>query len=305
MSVSTVHYTHGIVLPSATFLGALSDCTPQNQLDYLVGYASGHATPLFTGIRRARPAVEFTCAQIATALGETGLTGASQAAGNTDLYLKKATDLGNREADASLAHIRLRMSLAYLYWSQINARQGQDAEIRLRCVPTWDGTNAPIVAAGSLALAGTAAASEFFTLGPVKVNGSFLTGIQSMSLDLGFEPQEAAGDGDVFTSFFGLKAINPVLTLETLDASAWTSYGVGGLALSAILIYLRKKEPDQGNYSDASTQHIKLTGTNGLVAIEQSAGAANNEHVTTVRIALRPVNSAAAALTIATGQAIA
>ncbi|MGE3666647.1 MAG: hypothetical protein AB7G51_08490, partial [Steroidobacteraceae bacterium] len=234
-----------------------------------------------------------------------GVTGASTAAGNVDLYFKKATDLGIREADASTVHQRLRAAQGYVYWTGIEASQGNEAQLATRFCTTFDGTNNPLVAAGGVALAGTPTAAEQFTLGPIKLNGSFLTGVRSWSLDLGFDTYEELADGDVFPTFFGMKQIMPVLTFRTLDETLWSSLTPSGTAISAAIAYLRRKQADSANYADGSSQHIAFTATNGIIVPVRSSGGRNDLREFECRLVFRAANASSQVLTVATATTIA
>jgi hypothetical protein len=307
MSVATLHVLHGIQTPSQ-FYSQVEDATPSPVVDAIMGEAAGFPQPLFRGVRGVRPEITFRTTQLATLLTEAGLTGASLTAGNCDLYYKKCTDLGIREADASLVHTRLRAVDAYLYWRTINARhQGPcTADARICCL--YDGTNAPLVAAGTLALAGTPTAAEHFGLGPITLNTVAQDGDVEATIDLGIETIEIGSNSDVYPTFFAVKRIAPVITLRGHGVERWVTYGLVGTALTGLTLYLRRLNPDAAGgiayYADASAQHLKFTATAGLITIDDSRGGGNDEATLGLRIALRAPTAAGNALTIATAQTI-
>jgi len=309
MSVGTMHVVHGINLPTGEFISQLDDATPAVNTDALVAYAAGHPQPLFRAARRQRPALDFTTPQIKTVFdaliaGTTAPYCRDLSGGNVDFYLKKATDLGVRTAAASSAHIRLRLAQSFLYWTGLRASQDGEAQLTARILPSWDGVNNPIVAAGGLALAGTSTAAEVFTLGPIKINGSFVGGLDDMSLDPGAQVWEKAADGDGWATFIALMQADPVLTFNTVAAEVWTTYALAGTPITALSVYLRRRKPNEGNYADADLQHIKITATAGQLHIDQSRGGINNESSHGLRIGLTAPSDAGSAFTIATAQAI-
>lgn len=309
MAVGTAHVLYGMLLPSGTLLAQLTQHTTSANIEDLIGFAAGHPQPLFTGSRMAKPDVSFDSPDLASVLTETGLAGASQAAGTgVDVFAKKITDLGVREADASLVHQRFRVAQSFLYPTSIQASQTGDASISARLAITYDGANAPLVAAGSLALAGTVPALSFFGLGPVKINGAFLLSVTDVRLDLNPQLIEVASDGDPYNTFVAVGQIQPVLSVTTLEAPTWVSLTPDGSNVTALKFWFRRRHPTDGlNHADGAAQHVSLTGTGGRVHIEQTTGGSDsNEPLsTTLRIPIKAPNVAGTTLTIATTDTIA
>jgi hypothetical protein len=277
MATATQWYLHGILLPSGSWISQLTDLTPATSTAHLSGYASGAVVPSFRAAQGIKPQFTFSTPQIATVLTACGLTGVGYAANNADLYFRKSSNLGSRVAIVTAEHQRLRAVRFLLYWTRITASQDGEARIECRLVPTFDGTNAPLVPAGSVAVPAYVTASEFYTLGPVAFNGSAVADVAEWSLDLGVQMREKASAGEDFLSFCGVQSHDPVLTCTTGDASWWVSPGLSGLQLTAAAFYLRRRQADQSRcYADGSAQHIKFSAVDnpcGLLTVEQSGGA--------------------------------
>jgi hypothetical protein len=302
MSVPSVYVLHGIQTPN-NFYSVVNDATPRSLLEALTQFASGFPEPLFTAVRAVRPEIVFTTHQVGTAISEFGLTGAALNGGNTDLYYKKVTDHGARYADASAVHIRLRAANAFGYCRSFRAKHRQDGTVEIRIACPYDGTNLPIVAAGSVALAGTAAASEFYTLGPVTVNGAACGG-DELVVDLNPEMIEIGDEGEIYDTFCAVKTIRPTVMVKGVNMAPWTSYGVTGAALTAFAGYFRRKTSDGNNVANGTASHVKFSCAQGLIAVEQSSGGGNNEAELNLKLYLRAASSAAHALTLASGSAI-
>jgi hypothetical protein len=303
MSVSSVWVLHGVQTPS-NFYSVLEDATPAPTIDAMVQFASGHPQPLFTAVRGLKPEIVFRTMMVGTAIAELGLFGADLSAGNVDLYYKKVTDHGVREAAASLVHLRLRMVNAFAYIRSIRAAHRQEGSCEVRVVSPYDGVNAPIVAAGSQALAGTPAAAEFYGLGPVSINSVAQGGVQDAQIELNPDVMELGDASETYDTFCAVRSIQPVVTVRGLDTAPWTAYGAAGAALSALSVYLRRKAPDGHNVADGTASHVKISGTSGLVTIDNSSGGGNTEVQTGVRIFCRATDSTVNAITLASGSAI-
>jgi hypothetical protein len=309
MAVSTVHVLHGIQTPT-TFYSQLEEATPSPQASVMPGYPAGIHNPLFKGIKGLKPSVPFRTTQLKTLLLQTGLYGADQSAGNVDLFYRKVTNLGTREADATAAHTRMRMAKAFLYTKSLNARHQGEATAEAEVIPIFDGTNVPIVAAGSVALGGTSSAVEFFGLGPISINGIALPGDIDLTIDFGIELIRIGSASEAYDSFVAIRAINPIITIRSLTIESWASYGIVGAALSStgFVGYLRKLNADVSGgtayVSDATAQHIKLSAANGFVAVNNSSGGANNEVGTELKIYPRSTTATASPMSIDTASTI-
>lgn len=302
-------YLHGVLLPGAVWIGALTDTTPAANVSFLDGFASGSAVvPSFRGGQGATPDISFTTPQIKTVLDQCGFTGLDCSASQCDLYYRKAKLLDTREAIGASEHLMLRAKRCLLYWTGIQAQQDQPATIACRIVPTYDGTNAPLVGTGSQTIAANLLSEQHYTLGPVKLNGNWIDGVQGWNLDLGVQLNERRSDGLIYPTFVGVRQHNPVLTVTTPDADFWASPGVAGAAVTALLAYLRKKDDDAtGNLTDATASHIQFSNAEnpaGLATVENSSGGIDDEASLDLRIGLR-ISTANTAHPLAADTAIA
>ncbi len=306
MSVDGVHLLHGVNFPSGAFLAQLTDATPQANLTDVIGFAAGQADPQFVGTRESKFDQPFTTPQLKTILDLCGAQFAADlSSGNTDLYYKKAKNLGVRESAASTVHLRMRMASGVAYWTELSASQGQDATISGRILPLFNGSNPPMVPAGSVALVGTPTAAEWYTLGPVYINGTQIGGLQSMSLPLNLQAFELGASGDVYSTFCGVARRQPMLNLTSLKTDLWATYGLLGTALSSWAVYLRRHDPDGGIYANNQNQHIAITGTTGkIVPSSTSGGGGETPAQTTHRVLLRSPNATDPPLAIATATTI-
>jgi len=296
---------HGIMFPGGQFLSQLSDAVPSPNVVDLIGRATGHPDPLFIANREEKVDQKFTTTQIKTMLDLCGATFfADLSAGNTDLQYKAGANLGVRQAAASTVHQRLRMTTGAVYWDGLSVEHQQDAVMNGRIVPIFDGTHSPLIPAGGVALTGTPTAGEFFTLGPVEINGSELAGVKSWKLDLGNVIIEESATGDIYITYCGLGERQPSLEVMSLEAGAWNTFGLDGLALSSLVFFLRRKAADGNNVANATATHTSFTATSGKVNLINSSGGGNTPVVTGIRIPLRASSSSAAILAINTATAI-
>jgi len=303
MALSTKKFLQAIGLGGGTNLGELTDTTPSTNIDALVGMAAGYPEPLFSSIRAIRPDVRFSTVQLTdffTAINAgTPPFCADQSAGNTDLWYQDSANKASRTSSASLLHQRFRMAKAFLLWTRINARHREDATVDARLKPVWDGSNVPIVAAGTLALTITPVATQRYTMGQVEINGVTLAGVQEWTLDSGLKIDEEGSEGEVYDSFAGIESTGPVFEITGRTIEWWNTYGLG-TALTNITAFLIAKGP-VGNVAAGTTSHIKVVGTSGLIAPVQTQGIKSS---TKLRVYVQAPDATHNSLTITTGVAI-
>ncbi len=308
MAIASVGVLHGIQ-NSSTFLSQISNARVTTDIQNIIAESAGLPFPLFTGPMSIGPSVAFDCTQLKTILDLTNsLTGIVDLSGaNTDLFFKATQDLGRRVADATTGHIRFRMSQAYLAVNQITA--GHNSEATASCVlgTTYDGSNAPLVAAGSTALSGTPTGATHWVAGPVSLNASALAGIQDISIDFGRRLIIVGGDGELYPTFCACQSYQPTITFRTLT-HVWQTYGITGTALSgsagAMTAFLRKVS-STGRVADGTAQHIAFTGTTGTIQVDEATGGNNDPSMVTVRVTLVAASATVEPIAVDTASVIA
>lgn len=303
MAINTVYALHGVVNAS-TFLSQISNFRVTPDIEVMIAQSAGLPYPLFTGNMRTNPGVTFDCTQVATILGLSGALSSivDLSGSNTDLFFKQIADRGRRVSDASSAHIRFRMSQAFLSLGTITAAHNGEASAAVRVGTTYDGTNAPLQPAGSQALTGTPSSAEHFKAGPVVVNSVALPGVENITIDFGRQILEMGGDGEQYNTFAACQFYAPTITIRCTE-HPWATYGLNGTLLTALSVYLRAYNAT-GNIADATPSHIKFTATTGLVTVDESSGGANDPSMSTVRITLASANAAAEPIAVTVGSAI-
>jgi hypothetical protein len=287
MSVANVFTLHGIANGSS-FLSQISNSRLTAEMNELLGTPAGLPYPTFVANGNQKPMLSFDCTQIATLLNTTNaLAGiADLSANNTDLYFKKLQDLGVRASDATQQHKRVRASLAYLIVERITASHDGEASAACKIGALYDGTNAPFVPAGGLALSGTSSSVEHYTVGPVFANtGSGfvqINGVQSITCDFRRSVLELGADGELYITFCAMADWKPQITI-TCTEFVWDTYGLNGSAFTGLSVYLRKKATT-GNVANGTAQHIKFANAvGGLLAVQDVSGGVNDPAMTNVR----------------------
>jgi len=308
MSSDTRYYLDSVLLAGSTLISELTDLSPDSGTDHLTGYAASFPHPLFRGVRGQKPGSPFSSPQIGAILAAI-LAGGNNwcldlSAGNTDLGFLQGQNRGIRQARAGAVHERLRLSRGWLYWDSISASHQQDATISCRLEALYDETNAPIVQMGAGALTGTPTGVQWYTLGPVKLNGSWLTNEQSWNLGSGIQTEIGGSAGRIYATYAGINQTDPVLSV-TNNGKPWSAQALAGAAISADLeFWLRAKDQDGHNISESTASHIKFKATNGLLVPEGMSGQTNQPTSNTLRFGIRSADANSDPLEITVGAKI-
>ena len=301
--LTATEYLYGVLLPNSSLIVQLTDCTPAAAVQLLMAKAAGDTLPSFVGAQSLSPAISFRTPQVTTVLTACGMWGYDMSGGNCDCHYRAAANLSARGTSGT----RIRAVKSLMYWTKLSVRQGGTAEISCTIQPTFDGTNAPMTAAGSIAVPTAALAQELFTLGPVFLNGSQLSGVESWDLDLGVKIYMKPADGEIYPSFVCVEEHQPVLSIVAPKASLWGTYGLEGTALSALTFGLRKKTIDSANnVAIATAVHVLFTATGGgAIFLDPLVGGITDPANATLKIHFRRsafVNSHA--LSVSTASAL-
>lgn len=304
MAINTVYVLHGIV-NSTTFISQITNARPSPQMETLIAAAAGMPFPQFVANMGVDPETAFDTTQVKTILDLSGALSSivDLSAANTDLHFKAVTNKGRRTADASLAHIRFRMAQAWLSLDRISAGSRSEAVASVRLGTVFDGTNVPLVPAGSLALAGTPTSAEHFVAGPVELNTVALPGVQEITIEMNRQVLKLHGDGELYNTFAAHAVYSPVVTIRCTEHD-WQTYGLNGTACTSLELWLRKVATT-GRVANGTAEHIKFTATSGLISVDETSSGGNETAMTTYRVSLVGANATTEPITVSTTTAIA
>jgi hypothetical protein len=286
MTTTNVFYPHVVrasLISDASELFTLSlldDIQPSHNYSDVISFASGQVGPQFAGSHMAAPDIRFTTPQLGTVLpvtiaGEYGIV-RDLSLHNVDLWYRSGANLGARLSNASLAHLRMRAAAnTTLVLESISADEGQIATGRCRLAHVYNvqtGTDPLVPTAGVALPNGLGTGGVIYTHGPVKLNGTLLTGGTYAGIDFNPEYDEESSHGDGFLTYIGIRRYRPVITIRTRQTDYAATFGTRGTALSSLSMYLRAKLPSGINVADATAQHIKVTASTGAIKVRQVQG---------------------------------
>lgn len=303
MPLSSLGVLHGI-FNGSSFISQIQNARATTDIQNLIAQSAGLPYPLFTGPMSINPGVSFETTQLKTILdSQNVLAGICDlSAANTDLYFKAVVDFGRRLADASGGHIRFRMAQAYMALNSITASHNSEAVASCYIGTTYDGSNAPLVAAGSQVLAGTPSSAQHWTTGPISLNTTQVPGVQDVTIDFGRQLFTLGADGEIYPTFVGCQFYAPTVTFRTYT-HVWQTYGIVGTALTSLAVYLRSVV-NTGRDADGTATHIKFSATKGTIQVDEATGGNNDPSMVTVKCTLVSSSATTEPISVNTASAI-
>ena len=304
MSVTEAFTLHAVnISQESTILSGFTDSRFEAGIK-TEGFATdGSIDPTFLATFEENPGLTGTTMSLAAALGALGISGLAITSSPTVFYWAQLDNLGDIAAGS--VHLAMTMTTGLHFLQRISARQGAPAELTFGTTPIWDGTNAPVIFAGSQALPEISPLSAVWTVGPVRINGTLFTGVQSIDFDLGLEFSVLRGDGESRPRFGFIRRRKPTIKVTGLNVSVLPVIGCSGVAQSETdsLIYFRAKDDCGDNVADNVASHIGLSIAAGKI-MPDSAGARTGEAGTVDLIIEPKYDGSNAIVAVSTGTAI-
>jgi hypothetical protein len=177
-----------------------------------------------------------------------------------------------------------------MYLDRLTAAHQGDAELTLRSLVAYDGTNDPIVTTENQSLPAVTDA-ERFTLGPIDIESVTLTQFRSLEIDFGVDAVSEGSESEIWDRYPNIRAIKPVITISGISLAWMAAAAVpfDGLDITHLntAIYLRKRAAGGTFELDATVEHIKFTAA-GLAYVSEPYNASGVDAAeVTIRIPLR------------------
>lgn len=157
-----------------------------------------------------------------------------------------------------------------------------------------DGSTKGCDDASSQALASQAFGAEY-TLGPCYINGTLITGVQSLKVTPGIEVvKPPLGSGSIFPFMASIKQTMPTIELTVNDFTSVESTVGDFVAMTSANCYM-KKRADSGIFtSAATTEHVRFTFAAGLTDTNSVTVSNNDDGSATITLHGKVLTASAA-----------
>lgn len=260
--------TNGLLVTAAGQIYGLMSHTFDPQNNVIAEGPDGNAFDQFAAVLEQSPVFDIETCAVSQALGVCGLSGYTVGAA-ADLWLQRIAAGGTRMTGTNST--KWTISAGLLLPQSISCDQGGVARYSMRL---WgistDGVTAPLVGTGAATMAAPTALDQLFTLGPVKINGTAVGGIQSMTLDFGITPHVVMADGEPYPTFVGIESIRPTIQFSTVHANQALAASLGQFVAQGAtdsVVYLRRVAKNGIRVADATLQHVSFSIDDGLITL--------------------------------------
>ena len=303
--MTTALHTLYAVDVDSTLIDQITNQAVSPNVANLVRRTDGQVYPTYAAAGAISPTISFTTEALATALGKVGTTGffVDGDGGNTVICFFQKLDNGGTRAGAT-SHLKIAVNEGIVIPRRLHA-DASGATLDYDLIATWDGTNDPLVFTASQSLAGSPSGDEGFVLGPVKINGTQLDGVQSMDLDFGIQEIVRGSDGEEYPRYVAIGAIAPMISITCDDAEAINTFGIDGTAQGGTQseIYIRALAEGGARAANNASSHIKIlnTASKGRIHVDSVGGS----DIMAATVTITPTSAGTShPLTITTGTTI-
>lgn len=277
----TIAAPYSVVLndTSDITLGGIESINMRSQVEHMAEPTGGEMYPRHQSIRAIKPVADFTSYCVADCLDAIPLIGKDITAMATglDMYAYAHVHGGGRAG--LLLHRKYSIADGMIVPVRISCDHRGDALISYSVLPTWDGTNAPVIVTDLVTVPTAGADDERFTIGKCVLGSVTIADIRSWELDFGITATTEGADSDIYDTHVSIVDCKPVLTLKGIDLE-WLKAAnvplVGKAATQATTaFYLRKRLQTAAGYvADATAEHISFK-IDGMMWIDEVFSARN------------------------------
>jgi hypothetical protein len=200
---------------------------------------------------------------------------------------------GRRRADSgthsgSNDHMVAASAKGFFCITSLNCRQGVAAEARCEYWSLYDGETKPFtlsVAANASGVTAPAVNSKYY-LGPVKINGTALTDVQSVEVTPGLDVRWIKGDGDVFPRNCAIYLRRPTFKINfSTPQNLNTLAALYLVEKTNVDVFLRKGTTgDAGRVADGTAEHIRIRSSSAAAKPDDLTGQGNDDYTSGVTI---------------------
>jgi hypothetical protein len=252
-----VPYTIHAVKLGTPVIGGVSSSTFDDGINVQSPDVDGSVEARIAVALEGKPSISLVSEEVARVLAVTGAKGVdiSTLSGGVVLYFKRLGIVGNASGSS---HVTVTIAAGVVVVDSYGGTQGQTAKINFRVVPgNASGTN-PVAIASNAALP-TLQAPEVFTLGPVKLNGTAVAGVQSWNIAMAPQVIQAGDSGHAYPTMVSLENSTPTCEVSTLDLAAFSTLTAAGFVTQGATdtsLFLRAVTNGGTLVADATENHL-------------------------------------------------
>lgn len=288
MSLDSVHSLYDVKIDS-TVLGGITSASLRLGAEIIGERTGNNLHRQLASLQRAQPQGEFTTHKIAAALDEVGQLGVGIAdlTSKFTMYWAAFDDGGTYQTGSN--HRSDTINHGMIVPARLTCDHQGNAQIDYSVFIGYDGSNDPVVTAGSASLPTADSDDERFTIGPLTIGGVTVDHMTRLEIDFGVQMLIQSADSDIYPTLIAVAGTQPIIRATVLDAALFASGAIplaGKAATHAnTTCYLRKRSDGGTFVADGTAEHVSITAA-GLAVLEDihTAGEPGDPAQTTVRL---------------------
>lgn len=227
----------------------------------------------------------YALLKLFAATGDGGLgmvltEGLDASGGNTIVQYQKVSATGGFAASGGNNHYRLTTAKAWVGIDSLQASQDdtKPATAKITAHLLRNGTTLPNILSSPTTLTGSVALADYYTLGPLYINGADVPGIQNIDLQTGLKFEPISDAGNLVASIGSSPESRVSVKCGLQNLAALGTYPLGlTVAAGAVDFYLRHVSTSGGRDADDSDAdpHLKISFSAAKVLINTIEDAQN------------------------------
>lgn len=301
-----LHSGYPVTLQS-TAIHQIRGGTISNGVQELLDAPSGSPDPDHVLVPSADFRISVQTTDVKTLLDKTGvlighkLTGTSNVA---KVYFARQDNTQSGQLASGSNHTVATVNVGVAVPRTLTFSRTAPAAVSFDIIATWDGTNNPIVLAGSQALSPASFVhTGQYVIGKVEINGTAYPEVQGGTIDFGLNVVTESDAGKPYAGMYRIESRTPSITLNANSANILHTLAPLGAAIggSYVDIYLALLGTDSVPGTANALRFRTMAGR--VTAVSSSHGGAHRMWTDSVRITPRSDNTNAQII-YATGQTI-
>lgn len=262
----------GVVTCSAGQINQITTRSINPGIESMIARNDGQVDPTFAAVMFQKPMFSFGTSAVARALGFAGINALSVDGTPVESWFQQVDPGGTRKTGANST--KFSFAKGILCPKSIDASKDGPAVIDydMAAVST-DGVTSPLTMGINQAMPTISTNREYFTVGPLSVNGTAVPGIQSTKVDFGLAVATDEGDGNAYPTLTYIDERSIVVTLRTKSINVLNTIGFfTAQSTTDTVFYLRKILAGGTRVAEGTAEHIRFTVDDGMISVTEVGG---------------------------------
>jgi hypothetical protein len=273
MSLSALWALGAVVTPAGT-INQVESHEVDPGIETLFACADGQVDYTFAAVQQQRPILSFTSSAVARALGFCGINGLAISTA-LDFWFQKLAQGGTRSGGATSTKFTAGKGILVPKSIEADSDGVATIDYEMAAIST-DGLAAPLAVAVNASMPAPPSTREYFTAGPVNINGTPVPGVKGIRVDFGIELVIEGSDGEAYPTFSAIMKRKQTIVVRSVDVNLAQTLGFfTPQGVTDSTVFLRKILAGGTRVPNATAEHVKFTIDEGMISCRPVGGREN------------------------------